>query len=75
MAVAAKWSTTHQAAKRERTAANGAVSLDRLEGIRGTRGSEPARARVHWREEQLVAAYTAEHHALSEVACGGPVGR
>jgi hypothetical protein len=75
MAVPAKRSTTRQAAKRERTAANGAVSLDRLEGIRGTRGSEPARTRVHGREEQLVAAYSAEHDALSEIDDGGAIGR
>jgi hypothetical protein len=75
MAVPAKRSTTHQAAKRQRTAANGAVLLNRLEGIRGTRRSEPASARVHRREEQLVAAYTAEHDALSEIDDGGPVGR
>ena len=75
MAVPAKRTTTHQAADRERTAANGAVSLDRLEGIRGTRRREAARARIHRREEQLVAAYPAEHHALSDIDDGGPVGR
>ena len=75
MAVPAKRTTPHQPASRERPTANDAVPLDGLERICGTRGREPAGARVHGREEQLIAAYTAEHYPLSDIDGRGPIGR
>jgi hypothetical protein len=68
MAVPAKRTTAHQPASRERPTANDAVAL-------GTRGREPAGARVHGREEQLIAADTAEHYPLSDIDGRGPIGR
>jgi hypothetical protein len=68
IAASAKGVTTENAGKAKKGAAYGAVFLNGLDGIDGTRGVKAATGRQQWRDEVFVPLHQTDQHGFREVA-------